>query len=149
ADQKVGQVVSLAHGLTEGRAAVQDELDAASAALADRHDAPGVRDGAVRQLALAEADFSRDAYEVRGSAQLALVLTAVRLSASGPVPRPGDIGRSRARCRRGEVPQEEHEACLRSGIDRVVARQGDVGLDVLVHGAAERNEMVQYFAEHL
>src|SRR5690606_23368889 len=65
ADQKVGQVVTLARGLAAGRAAIEDELAAASAALADRHDAPGVRDGSVRQRVLADADFSREAYEVR------------------------------------------------------------------------------------
>ena len=48
ADQKVGQVAILAKGLTEGKAAIQGELDAASAALSDRHAATGVRDGAVR-----------------------------------------------------------------------------------------------------
>ncbi|MFC7789329.1 5-methyltetrahydropteroyltriglutamate--homocysteine S-methyltransferase [Microbacterium sp. MAHUQ-60] len=149
ADQKVGQVVSLAHGLTEGRAAVQGELDAASAALADRHDAPGVRDGAVRQRALAEADFSRDAYEVRESAQQALDLPALPLTTIGSFPQTGDIRRARARFSRGEVPQEDYEAFLRSEIDRVVALQEDLGLDVLVHGEAERNDMVQYFAEHL
>src|SRR5690606_8599071 len=149
ADQKVGQVVALARGLAEGRAAIEDELSAASAALADRQDAPGVRDGSVRQRALAEADFSRDAYEVRESAQEALNLPALPLTTIGSFPQTADIRRARAQFVRGEVPQEDYEAFLRSEIDRVVALQEDLGLDVLVHGEAERNDMVQYFAEHL
>jgi 5-methyltetrahydropteroyltriglutamate--homocysteine methyltransferase len=149
ADQKVGQVVTLARGLAEGRAAVESELTAASAALADRSDAPGVRDGSVRHRALADADFSRDAYEVRESAQEALNLPALPLTTIGSFPQTADIRRARAQFGRGEVPQDDYEAFLRSEIDRVVALQEDLGLDVLVHGEAERNDMVQYFAENL
>src|SRR5690606_16921910 len=56
ADQKIEQVVTLACGLAEGRDTIQEELDAASAALADRQSAPGVRDGAVRSRELAVQD---------------------------------------------------------------------------------------------
>jgi len=149
ADQKVGQIVTLARGLAEGRDAIEEELEAASAALADRRDAPGVRDGAVRQRALAEADFSRDSYQVRESAQEALNLPALPLTTIGSFPQTADIRRARAQFSRGEVPQDDYEAFLRSEIDRVVALQEDLGLDVLVHGEAERNDMVQYFAENL
>ena len=38
---------------------------------------------------------------------------------------------------------------MRAEIDRVIALQEDIGLDVLVHGEPERNDMVQYFAEQL
>ncbi|MGQ7311392.1 5-methyltetrahydropteroyltriglutamate--homocysteine S-methyltransferase [Microbacterium arabinogalactanolyticum] len=149
ADQKVGQVVSLARGLAEGREAIAEELDAASAALADRHGAPGVRDGAVRARALSEADFSRDSYADREAAQLALDLPALPLTTIGSFPQTTDIRRARAQFGRGEVPQDDYEAFLKSEIDRVVALQEDLGLDVLVHGEAERNDMVQYFAENL
>ncbi|WP_286302992.1 5-methyltetrahydropteroyltriglutamate--homocysteine S-methyltransferase [Microbacterium suwonense] len=149
ADQKVGQIVTLAQGLAEGRQAVAAELDAASAALADRHDAPGVLDGSVRARALAEGDFSRVSYEERKSAQEALNLPALPLTTIGSFPQTADIRRARAQFGRGEVPQDDYEAFLRSEIDRVVALQEELGLDVLVHGEAERNDMVQYFAEHL
>ncbi|MGN7978738.1 5-methyltetrahydropteroyltriglutamate--homocysteine S-methyltransferase [Microbacterium sp. 22195] len=149
ADQKVGQVVTLARGLAEGREAIAEELDAASAALADRRDAPGVRDGAVRARALSEADFSRDSYADREAAQLALDLPALPLTTIGSFPQTADIRRARAQFGRGEVPQDDYEAFLKAEIDRVVALQEDLGLDVLVHGEAERNDMVQYFAENL
>ncbi|WP_298862058.1 5-methyltetrahydropteroyltriglutamate--homocysteine S-methyltransferase [uncultured Microbacterium sp.] len=149
ADQKVEQVTALARGLVEDRAAVADALDAATAALADRQTAPGVRDGAVRARALAEADFSRVSYEEREAAQLALDLPALPLTTIGSFPQTGDIRRARAQFTRGELPQDDYEAFLRTEIDRVVALQEDLGLDVLVHGEAERNDMVQYFAENL
>ncbi|QMU95800.1 5-methyltetrahydropteroyltriglutamate--homocysteine S-methyltransferase [Microbacterium esteraromaticum] len=149
ADQKVGQVVTLAQGLAEGRDAIAEALDAASAALADRREAPGVRDGAVREHAFAEAEFSRVPYEERESAQQALKLPALPLTTIGSFPQTGDIRRARARFLRGELPEDDYDDFLRREIDQVVALQEDLGLDVLVHGEPERNDMVQYFAEHL
>ncbi|UWF76869.1 MULTISPECIES: 5-methyltetrahydropteroyltriglutamate--homocysteine S-methyltransferase [Microbacterium] len=151
ADQKVGQVVTLARGLAEGRDAIAAELDAASAALEDRRTAPGVRDGAVRERAagLAEADFARAPYAEREAAQQALDLPALPLTTIGSFPQTGNIRRARAQFLRGELPQEDYEDFLRAEIDRVVSLQEELGLDVLVHGEPERNDMVQYFAENL
>jgi len=149
ADQKVGQVVTLAQGLAEGRDAIADALDAASAALAERRDAPGVRDGAVRGHEIAEAEFSRVSYEQRESAQQALNLPALPLTTIGSFPQTGDIRRARAQFLRGGLPADDYDDFLRREIDQVVALQEELGLDVLVHGEPERNDMVQYFAEHL
>ena len=151
ADQKTEQVVALARGLREGRAAIAAELDAASAALADRLSAPGVRDGAVRDraAALGDRDFARDDYAVRVAAQEARGLPVLPLTTIGSFPQTGDIRRARARFARGEISAEDYEGFLRDEIARVVSLQEDLGLDVLVHGEPERNDMVQYFAEHL
>ncbi|MEE2815351.1 MAG: 5-methyltetrahydropteroyltriglutamate--homocysteine S-methyltransferase [Actinomycetota bacterium] len=149
ADQKVGQVVTLAQGLERGRDAIAAALEAASAALADRRDAPGVRDGAVRGHEVAEIEFSRVSYAERESAQQALNLPALPLTTIGSFPQTGDIRRARAQFLRGELPAEDYDDFLRREIDQVVALQEELGLDVLVHGEPERNDMVQYFAEHL
>ncbi|HWS50421.1 MAG TPA: 5-methyltetrahydropteroyltriglutamate--homocysteine S-methyltransferase [Microbacterium sp.] len=149
ADQKVEQVVTLARGIASGRESIEGELAAASAALADRLAAPGVRDGAVRQRALSDADFSRASYEDRLSAQEALNLPALPLTTIGSFPQTGDIRRARAQFARGELPREDYDDFLRHEIDSVVSLQEELGLDVLVHGEPERNDMVQYFAENL
>ncbi|MGL3151177.1 5-methyltetrahydropteroyltriglutamate--homocysteine S-methyltransferase [Microbacterium sp. A82] len=150
ADQKVEQVVTLARGLSEGRAAIQDALDAASAALVDRGDAPGVRDGVVRSRELDEGDFSRVPYEQREGAQdEALDLPALPLTTIGSFPQTGDIRRARAQYIRGELSHDEYEEFLRREVDTVIELQENLGLDVLVHGEPERNDMVQYFAENL
>jgi 5-methyltetrahydropteroyltriglutamate--homocysteine methyltransferase len=149
ADQKVEQVVALARGLGEGRESIAEALNAASAALADRLAAPGVRDGAVRGRELAESDFSRASYEERESAQEALGLPALPLTTIGSFPQTGDIRRARARFTRGEIPAEDYDDFLRREVASVVSLQEDLGLDVLVHGEPERNDMVQYFAENL
>ncbi|MBT2486708.1 MULTISPECIES: 5-methyltetrahydropteroyltriglutamate--homocysteine S-methyltransferase [unclassified Microbacterium] len=149
ADQKVEQVGVLARGLGEGRDAIAAELDSASAALEDRLTARGVRDGEVRRRTLEDADFSRVSYEERESAQEALGLPALPLTTIGSFPQTGDIRRARAQFIRGEVPQEDYEEFLRREVASVVSLQEELGLDVLVHGEPERNDMVQYFAENL
>lgn len=152
ADQKTSQVVTLARGLSDGAAAIEDEVAAASAALADRQSAPGVRDGAVREraAALTPEDFDRGDYAARVAAQeAALGLPVLPTTTIGSFPQTGDIRRARARHGKGEITTEEYEQFLRDEIARVVTLQEDLGLDVLVHGEAERNDMVQYFAENL
>ncbi|HWM32771.1 MAG TPA: 5-methyltetrahydropteroyltriglutamate--homocysteine S-methyltransferase [Pseudolysinimonas sp.] len=152
ADQKVGQVATLARGLREGVAAVQGELDAASAALEDRAGAPGVRDGAVRERAAAldDAAFRRSPYAVRRDAQDdAFTLPALPTTTIGSFPQTGEIRRERARFAKGEIDRAAYEAFLEQEIRDVVDLQERIGLDVIVHGEPERNDMVQYFAENL
>lgn len=149
ADQKVQQVVTLARGLSEGRTAIATELDAATAALQDRLSAPGVRDGAVRSRALTDADFARAPYAEREEAQNVLGLPVLPLTTIGSFPQTGDIRRARAQFLRGEIPEDDYEEFLRREVAAVVSLQEDLDLDVLVHGEPERNDMVQYFAEHL
>lgn len=152
ADQKVRQVVSIANGIREGSSAIRDELDAASAALADRLSAPGVSDGAVRarQAALVPADFERGDYATRLEEQnAALGLPFLPTTTIGSFPQTTEIRRARARAGRGELSTDDYTALMRAEIARVVELQEEIGLDVLVHGEPERNDMVQYFAENL
>jgi len=152
ADQKVDQVAILARGLQNGPAAIEQDLAAASVALEDRRSAPGVRDGAVRArtAALTPVDFDRGDYETRVAAQdAALDLPILPTTTIGSFPQTGDIRRLRARHDRGEISTSEYEELLRLEIATVIGLQEELGLDVLVHGEAERNDMVQYFAENL
>jgi 5-methyltetrahydropteroyltriglutamate--homocysteine methyltransferase len=152
ADQKVLQVAVLALGLTEGRPLIQGALDAATAALAERHAAPGVRDARVRAraAALVEADFSRAAYADRVAAQdAALGLPELPTTTIGSFPQTADIRRQRASLLSGATTAEQYARAMREEIRRVIELQEEIGLDVLVHGEPERNDMVQYFAENL
>ncbi|MGA7147547.1 MAG: 5-methyltetrahydropteroyltriglutamate--homocysteine S-methyltransferase, partial [Microbacterium sp.] len=152
ADQKTAQIVTLARGLAEGAEAIESEVAAASAALADRQGAPGVRDGAVRGrvTALTSGDFHRGDDAARVAAQdEALGLPVLPTTTIGSFPQTGEIRRARARHGKAEISTDEYEEFLREEIARVVTLQEDLGLDVLVHGEAERNDMVQYFAENL
>ena len=145
-------MATLALGLAEGRDAIEDEIAQASAALADRLDAPGVRDGSVRAraAALSPLDFDRGDYAERQAAQAeALDLPALPTTTIGSFPQTADIRRARARHAKGELSTEEYEEFLRVEICTVIGLQEELGLDVLVHGEPERNDMVQYFAENL
>lgn len=151
ADQKIEQVVTLARGLTEGASAIETELADTSAALADRASAPGVRDGSVRARAaqVGEADRTRAASADRKSAQNALGIPELATTTIGSFPQTAEIRTARAAFTRGEIDAAAYDSFLREEIERVIRLQEEIGLDVLVHGEAERNDMVQYFAEHL
>ena len=143
----------LARGLREGKAAIQDELDAASAAL----DGPPRRAPACATAPCARAPppsttsaFQRGDYETRRAAQdAALGLPPLPTTTIGSFPQTGAIRKERARFAKGEIDQAEYEGFLEQEIRDVVELQERIGLDVLVHGEPERNDMVQYFAENL
>lgn len=152
ADQKVEQIATLAKGLTEGRESIEAQLAAASTALDDRHNAAGVRDGAVRERAasLNPSDFSRGDYAARLAAQdAALGLPFLPTTTIGSFPQTGDIRKSRAAFAKGEITEEQYKDAMKAEIRRVVELQEEIGIDVIVHGEPERNDMVQYFAENL
>lgn len=152
ADQKVGEVATLARALTEGRDAVAAEIEASRAAVASRAEASGVVVPAVREraAALTDADFARGAYAERAAAQQErLNLPLLPTTTIGSFPQTPEIRRARALWTKGELSDADYTAAMREEIARVVALQEELGLDVLVHGEPERNDMVQYFAEHL
>ncbi|MFD6178482.1 MULTISPECIES: 5-methyltetrahydropteroyltriglutamate--homocysteine S-methyltransferase [unclassified Isoptericola] len=152
ADQKVGEVATLARALADGRDTVADEVAASAAAVASRATADGVVVPAVRAraAALTDADFSRGPYAERAAAQAArLNLPALPTTTIGSFPQTPEIRAARAAWTKGELPDAEYSAAMRAEIGRVVALQEELGLDVLVHGEPERNDMVQYFAEQL
>ncbi|MCL2850425.1 MAG: 5-methyltetrahydropteroyltriglutamate--homocysteine S-methyltransferase, partial [Micrococcales bacterium] len=152
ADQKVVEVVTLATGLTAGRDAISAQVKAASEALFDRAAAPGVVNPHVRQRAgeLDEASFARGPFAARRAAQDArLHLPPLPTTTIGSFPQTQQIRDARAAFGRGELTAEQYDEEMRAEIRRVVQLQETLGLDVLVHGEPERNDMVQYFAENL
>ncbi|MBL3686588.1 5-methyltetrahydropteroyltriglutamate--homocysteine S-methyltransferase [Leucobacter zeae] len=151
ADQKVAQVAVLARGLAEGAAAIEAELAETDRVLADRAAAPGVRVPAVRDrvAAVTAEDRSRASEDARRSAQESLGIPQLATTTIGSFPQTSEIRRARASFTTGEIDQAAYDGFLREEIERVIRLQEEIGLDVLVHGEAERNDMVQYFAEHL
>jgi len=152
ADEKVREVATLAQGLTAGRAAVAEQLRAASDAVQSRATAPGVVRPEVRERAAALTDeqFRRGPFDQRKAAQAArLDLPALPTTTIGSFPQTPEIRKARAAFGKGELTAEQYENEMKAEIRRVVELQERIGLDVLVHGEPERNDMVQYFAENL
>ncbi len=153
AKQKVGEVATIARGLGQGREQIAAELDANDRALEDRRNSHRTRNPAVRDrvAALTDRDATRQSpFEVRRDAQRArLDLPLFPTTTIGSYPQTAEIRQARAQLRQGEIDQAEYLRRMRSEVERVIRFQEDVGLDVLVHGEPERNDMVQYFAEQM
>ena len=148
ARQKVDEVVTLGRALREGRDAVADRFTAAATAVHHR----GERNDRVRARldALGANHYRRGPGPGRAAAQRAqLGLGPVPSTTIGSFPQTGRIRADRAAHRAGRLDTAEYEQRMRGEIERVIRLQEDIGLDVLVHGEPERNDMVQYFAEHL
>ena len=150
ADQKVAEIALLARGLAEGEAAVEPELKAADEALARFAADPRKHNDEIRARAVAVTpeDFDRPTIDVRRAAQADLNLPKLPTTTIGSFPQTAEIRRHRAEARAGKISAEELNGFLRDEIASVIKLQEELGLDVLVHGEAERNDMVQYFAEN-
>ena len=152
ADQKVQEVVTLARGLDEGWEAIDDEVAEATRVLEQRAAAPGVVRPEVRSrtAALTDADRAREPYLEREAAQAQrLHLPPLPTTTIGSFPQTTEIRKARAANARGELSDADYQERMREEIAAVIKLQEELGLDVLVHGEAERNDMVQYFAELL
>ncbi|MFD5461000.1 5-methyltetrahydropteroyltriglutamate--homocysteine S-methyltransferase, partial [Streptomyces olivaceus] len=153
AKQKTSETVTLAKGLARGTGAIAAELAANRAALASRANSPITRDPAVRARAAAvtDADARRSQpYGERTAAQRSrLGLPLLPTTTIGSFPQTGDLRTARADLRAGRIGTDGYEDRIRAEIQEVVSFQEKTGIDVLVHGEPERNDMVQYFAERL
>ncbi|GAB3254270.1 5-methyltetrahydropteroyltriglutamate--homocysteine S-methyltransferase [Arthrobacter pigmenti] len=151
ADQKVAEVVTLSRAVGAPEA-IATEIAAAAEVLATRPSASGVRRAEVRERtgSLGDDDFQRPDYEVRQAAQKAVLdLPPLPTTTTGSFPQTSEVRSARARLRKGELSGDDYTAAMRAEIRRVIELQEELGFDVLVHGEPERNDMVQYFAEHL
>ncbi|MEU6712690.1 5-methyltetrahydropteroyltriglutamate--homocysteine S-methyltransferase [Nonomuraea sp. NPDC046802] len=92
----------------------------------------------------------RSPYAVRAAAQAEhLSLPALPITTIGSFPQTGELRAARAAVTAGTLSQADYERQVEAEIERAIRVQERLGLDVLVHGEPERNDMVQYFAEHL
>src|SRR5215207_10172293 len=153
AAQKIGEVKTLAKGLADGREAIAEQLDANDRARDSRRDSHRTRTPEVRDRveALREADARRDTlFPERKEAQRAkLGLPTFPSTTIGSYPQTEEIRQARRQLLQGEIEFPEYEERMRREIDRVIDFQEEIGLDVLVHGEPERNDMVQDFGEQM
>jgi 5-methyltetrahydropteroyltriglutamate--homocysteine methyltransferase len=151
--QKLHELKVLATALNQGRAAVAGELAANQAAIAARRASPRVTNPKVK-AALAGIDPAlgqrQHAYPVRAIRQAALLkLPAYPTTTIGSFPQTAQIRQARSQFKLRALDEAGYKDAMRAEIERSVREQEALGLDVLVHGEAERNDMVEYFGEHL
>jgi len=153
ARQKTGEIVTLAKGLAQGTDTIAAELAANRADLASRAGSALTSDPAVRARAAAitNADAHRSQpYTERTTAQRThLGLPPLPTTTIGSFPQTAELRTARADLRARRIDTAGYEERIKAEIQEVISFQEKTGLDVLVHGEPERNDMVQYFAEQL
>ncbi|WP_328923899.1 5-methyltetrahydropteroyltriglutamate--homocysteine S-methyltransferase [Streptomyces sp. NBC_00190] len=153
ARQKTAEITTLARGLARGTGAIAAELAANRADLASRAESAITHDPAVRArtAAVTDADGRRaQPYPERAAAQRAhLGLPLLPTTTIGSFPQTTELRTARADLRAGRIDTAGYEERIEAEIREVLAFQEKAGIDVLVHGEPERNDMVQYFAEQL
>lgn len=152
AEEKVEEVVVLARALSEGRDAVAAEVAASNAAAESRRTDPRLNNGQIRARLdeiLVDGVSRGDAAERRRRQDERLRLPALPTTTIGSFPQTVEIRKARQALTRGEIDDAEYVRKMRAEVSDVIALQEKLGLDVLVHGEPERNDMVQYFAEQL
>jgi 5-methyltetrahydropteroyltriglutamate--homocysteine methyltransferase len=150
--EKVAEVVALARALHDGRDTVADEIAASDAAAASREKDPRLHNNQVRariDSIVASGAHRGDAAARRASQESRLHLPPLPTTTIGSYPQTSAIRKARAAFRAGEIDEAEYVGKMQKEIAEVIKLQEQLGLDVLVHGEPERNDMVQYFAEQL
>ena len=153
AKQKLDEVVALKRALTEGRDAVTDKLAASSQAIQSRRRSPRIHNAEVEE----RLDQVNDAMARRKdvfASRIVLQQEKLRLpkfptTTIGSFPQTTEIRKTRRDFKNGKLDRETYVERIRSEIEHVVRKQEEYGLDVIVHGEAERNDMVEYFGEAL
>jgi len=143
AKQKLQEVVALAKG---DRAAVE----ASGRAARSRRASKRINNAAVqrRAAAVTEKDRVRGArYAVRRKSQLDL--PPYPTTTIGSFPQTNEVRSARRKLNDGQLSADDYDRFIETQIGKTVALQEEIGLDVLVHGEFERNDMVEYFGEQL
>ena len=153
ARQKLEELQVLATALNQGRAAVAEALAANQAAIDARRQSPRVHNPAVK-AALAQLTPTlgqrQSAYPQRASRQAErLQLPKFPTTTIGSFPQTAEIRQARSQFKAGQLDLAGYQAAMKTEIARSVREQEALELDVLVHGEAERNDMVEYFGEQL
>ncbi len=153
ARQKLDEIAVLKTALLQGEDAAAEKLGEARRALAARRASPQVHCAPVKQRAASldpGADRRDSPFPIRQAKQRArFKLPPYPTTTIGSFPQTPEIRAARAAFKRGELDAQAYEAAMKQEIANAVKIQEELGLDVLVHGEAERNDMVEYFGEQL
>ncbi|MGC8120877.1 5-methyltetrahydropteroyltriglutamate--homocysteine S-methyltransferase [Marinobacter sp. VGCF2001] len=151
--QKLHEVHILARALNEGRDSVRTELTGNQQALQSRRNSNRVTNPEVRKAAAAitpELGRRQSGYSDRIATQRqALKLPAFPTTTIGSFPQTREIRQARLKYRKGELSAKAYTEQMQAEIAHCIKEQEQLGLDVLVHGEPERNDMVEYFGEQL
>ncbi|MCW8867277.1 MAG: 5-methyltetrahydropteroyltriglutamate--homocysteine S-methyltransferase [Marinobacter sp.] len=151
--QKLDELKTLATALSNGRAAVRKQLAESTVAVNSRATSEQVHSASV-QARLADVSPALGQRQSRFPDRIAIQQRKLGLprfptTTIGSFPQTRDIRQTRLQFRKGELTEPQYNARIREEVRRCIVEQEALGLDVLVHGEAERNDMVEYFGEQL
>ncbi|MEJ0063582.1 MAG: 5-methyltetrahydropteroyltriglutamate--homocysteine S-methyltransferase [Alphaproteobacteria bacterium] len=153
AKQKLQEVAVLTKGLNQGRAAIADALAASNQAAESRGKSSRIHDPAVAQRLAKQplADAGRKTpFPARQKLQKQrFELPLYPTTTIGSFPQTQDVRKARADAKAKRITAEAYDSFLKEQVKASVAFQEEIGIDVLVHGEFERNDMVEYFGEQL
>ncbi|KAJ3057235.1 methionine-synthesizing 5- methyltetrahydropteroyltriglutamate--homocysteine methyltransferase [Rhizophlyctis rosea] len=151
--EKLHEIVAIAKAVREGEASVADTLAANRQSIQNRRTSNLIHNPAVKAAlaAVTEDMFRRKSPFPKRYAdqQTKLQLPAFPTTTVGSFPQTKEVRVARQKLKKGEYTAEEYDAFIKKEIDSCIKFQEEVGLDVLVHGEFERNDMVEYFGECL
>jgi 5-methyltetrahydropteroyltriglutamate--homocysteine methyltransferase len=152
AKQKVAEVVTLARAVSAGggRTQAAGALEASTKAAASRRTSQRIHSAAVKQrvAAVTEKDLVRGVrYAARRKAQVDL--PPYPTTTIGSFPQTAEVRAARRKLHDGQMTAADYDRFIAQQIDKTITLQEEIGLDVLVHGEFERNDMVEYFGEQL
>ena len=153
AQQKLAEIFAVSRGAVQGRNAILEELRDSDATQAARRGSREIHNPQVLQRAasIAPAMLARGSdFATRRAAQArAFKLPLFPTTTIGSFPQTSEIRAARSAHKAGRLDSSAYEQAMRREIESVVRFQERIDLDVLVHGEAERNDMVEYFGEQL
>lgn len=154
ARQKVSEVVTLAD-LADGKGSYSaqkalhenkdDIQDRRTSALTNNPDVKSRLEAVTPDYAKRKSPFAERIQEQRKSLRLPLFPTTT----IGSFPQTTEVRSWRSKFKKGELSKDQYTGLLKSEIEKTIRIQEEIGLDVLVHGESERNDMVEYFGEQL
>jgi 5-methyltetrahydropteroyltriglutamate--homocysteine methyltransferase len=151
--QKMGELAALGQALAGGRDSVKVVLAASAEAADSRRTSAKVHDAAVaRRIATVTPALGHrgSAFADRARIQRArFKLPPFPTTTIGSFPQTAEVRNARAAHAKGALGDGAYKTFLQNQTERAVRWQEKIGLDVLVHGEFERNDMVQYFGEQL
>ena len=153
AAQKLQELGIIKQALAHGKDSVQEALAASDAAAAGRKTSKLIHNDKVSQRVASlreHADQRHSPFAQRIEKQQQWMnLPLLPTTTIGSFPQTQEIRQARAAFKKGELSAADYEAAMKKDIDYCVEQQEQLDIDVLVHGEAERNDMVEYFGEQL
>lgn len=149
-DEKLKELQLLAKACNEGLDSVSADFQQAASALEKLDEERRKIRKNVDLSNLAALGLDRCSFDTRYDTQVKkLNLPLLPTTTIGSFPQTAEVRRARSSWKKGKMSDADYDAFIKKEIEKWIRKQEDLGIDVLVHGEPERNDMVEYFGEKL